>query len=241
MTTMVPMAELPRSLRLGRWLRMEWQMSVYASVRRAIGVIIAAVCLAMCIVSLPALAHAETVDAPVVVSDDATHLSVAKLDVDTHDWVVGAQMAIINAETGEVVADWTTAASVYQVSKKLDVNVHYILREVSAPEGYSKADDVVFYVKPSEEEGIEIVSGASDGNAELVQSYQVNVYDKSGYTEQVVTVSSDADGSSSPSSQSLVVAPKTGDETPLSLVAALAAVGVALIIVLGLVKKTKLR
>lgn len=190
-----------------------------------------------CCFALPSRALAVTVTAPVVVSDEATHLSVAKLDAETHEWVVGAQMVIINEETGEVVADWTSAESIHEVNKSLNVNVRYILRELSAPEGYQKANDVVFYVKASDEEGIEIVSGTENGNAELVQSYQVNLYDEadSGERGTSVTYVEDSDASS------LVVAPKTGDETPMALVSALAVVGVALIILLGLVKKSKLQ
>lgn len=211
-------------------------------------------------------AYADNVqlDAPVTVSDDVTRVHVNKLDADTHEYVKGATMSIIEEETGTVVDSWVTGPSTHVNEKALNVGVVYILREVSAPEGYEKVSDVRFEIKQTEGEGISILS--SDGEeVELTESYKLAVYDKALPSENVQkvtkerpgggppeTTSSSSSSSSSKSSSSStttssssktpentskVVAPKTGDETPLTLVAALMGVGVSIILILQLVKR----
>lgn len=149
------------------------------------------------------------------VSDAITKLDVAKLDKDTHEYVQGAVMQIIEKDTGTVVDEWTTTSATHNNSKKLNVNTHYILREKTAPNGYSTAKDTEFYIDEIEGVGVHIVSG---DDAELTQSTNINLYDKKKATtaETVVTkTNNNTNGNSTSSSASKTVAPKTGDETPL--------------------------
>lgn len=166
-------------------------------------------------------------DAPVSVSDEATHLNVDKLDSDTHEYVTGATMEIVNESTGQVVDSWVTTSATHENEKALDVGVTYILRELAAPDGYSAVQDVRFSVNETEGEGITVLSGGDD--YELVESYKLALYDKPapGQNETVVTKTT----------TSTTVAPKTGDETPLTLVAALMAVGVSAILILQVFKR----
>ncbi len=169
-----------------------------------------------------------TLDSPLQVSDDVTRFSMTKLDRSSHQYVEGAQMAIINKKTQEVVASWTTGAGQYVLEKKLDVDTPYILREISAPNGYAVAKDTEFYVNASETEGITITSG---DDAELTGSYSVALYDDAMPSEQVIEVTQQGQNTTTSGGVSKTVAPKTGDETPLELfvgiaVAALVAVGV---------------
>ena len=197
---------------------------------------------------LAASAFAATVTAPLTVSDDVTHFQMTKLDSSSHEYVSGAQMAIINKKTQEVVASWTTGEGAYELDKTLDVNTTYILREISAPDGYEKAADVEFYVNESENEGITIVSGTENGNAELTGSYTVALYDDQTTTEKVVdvthtvpnggTTTTTAGGGSQTSTTSKTTAPKTGDETPLWVGAAIA---VAALVAAGLLQLAKRR
>ena len=126
------------------------------------------------------VSHAEanqTMDAPTTVSDDVTRLRVDKLDADTHEYVQGASMQIIEKDSGDVVEEWTTGSASHETIKRLDVGTVYILREVEAPEGYAKISDVEFVVKETEGEGIELLTTSED--ADLTESYKLNLYDKS--------------------------------------------------------------
>lgn len=189
--------------------------------------IMAATLFLVCAFAVPAYANIS-LDAPTTVSDDTTHFSVNKLDADTHEYVSGAKMAIINEETGEVVDSWVTGKAVHTNEKVLDVGVVYILREIEPPEGYSAVDDVRFKVKRTEGEGIEIVSQGE--GCELTETYTVSLYDKAKPVENEIVLTKP------PVNDNIVVAPKTGDETPLALVAGLVAAGIALILLLQIFK-----
>ena len=174
-------------------------------------------------------AYAENVklDAPMQVSDDITQVEVSKLDADTHEYVIGATMAIVNEETGEVVDSWVTTDATHQNLKGLDVDVVYILREIEAPEGYDKVEDVRFMVNETEGKGITVLSQGAD--SDLVESYKFNLYDKKQPIEREVVVPQTTTTTKTP-------APKTGDETPISLVATLVGIGLGLIAILQLFK-----
>lgn len=189
-------------------------------------VLLMAAALLACIVAVPqAFAENIQLDAPTKVSDDITRLHVNKLDADTHEFVVGATMAIVNEETGEIVDSWVTDSSSHVNEKGLDVGVVYILREIEAPEGFDTVDEVRFVVNETEGTGITILSQGSD--SELTESYKVNLYDKKKPVEREIVVTKTT---TTPS-------PKTGDETPLSVVAGLVGAGLLLIVALQLVKR----
>ena len=173
-------------------------------------------------------AYAENVqlDAPVQLSDDITKVEVSKLDADTHDYVVGATMEIVNERTGEVVDSWVTTDTTHQNLKGLEVEEVYILREIEAPEGYDKVEDVRFKVNETEGTGITVLSQGSD--SELVESYRFSLYDKKKPLEHETVVTK----------TTKTPAPKTGDETPITFVAALVGVGLLAIVVLQLAKRS---
>lgn len=192
------------------------------------GVVVAAMALLIaCAFVVPAYANTQ-LDAPTTVSDDVTRLKVTKLDADTHEYVSGAKMAIINEETSEVVDSWVTGTASHENSKVLDVNVVYILRELEAPSGYDKVNDVRFIVNETEGSGITILSGG-DG-ASLTESYKVSLYDKKQPIGKEIVAEKKVNASKT-------VAPKTGDETPLNAVAALLVVSALLVVVLEVVKR----
>lgn len=134
------------------------------------------------------------------VADRTVHIDVNKLDSDTHEFVVGAHLQIIDKETGEIKADWVSNGSTQASARELDVDRNYILHEVEAPEGYEKAEDVEFILRSVnfETKG-EVISGAetSDGktNAEFnnvsgdieTQAFVISLYDKAVPGERTVT------------------------------------------------------
>jgi len=139
----------------------------------------------------PGAALAETVldSAPTEnpVADNVTRLEVNKLRADTHEYVEGAHMVIYpQGDPNNIVAEWVTATSMYELARVLDINTPYVLHEVSAPEGYGLAEDVVFelYSENFNTTG-RILSGDANGNAEFEiisgsgpeQAFVINMYD----------------------------------------------------------------
>ena len=171
-------------------------------------------------------------DAPTTVSDDITRLHVNKLDADTHEYVQGAKMAIIEKESGRVVDEWVTGSGTHENEKGLDVDVVYILREVEAPEGYSTVEDIEFVVNATEGTGIKILSQGAD--SELVESYKVNLYDKAVPTENEVVVTQTKGNQSTTSTKP---APKTGDEAPLAPIAFGVALAILGVVALEMLKR----
>ena len=145
-------------------------------------------------------------------------------------------MAIIEKATGTVVDEWVTGKSTHTNEKGLDVGKTYILREISAPDGYEKVEDTEFVINEIEGSGVTVVSGPG----ELTESYKFNLYDKAETVtnEKVVTKTR---GASSSSSSGKTVAPKTGDETPVSLVTLLVVIGVLAIGILEVSKRRVLK
>lgn len=118
------------------------------------------------------------------VADNVTRLDVNKLETGSRDAVVGAKMQIIDEETGAVVAEWTTDGSQHELSKILDIEKVYILREVSAPEGYEVAPDTRFILHSEEfnttgeilndHDNVEFSAVAGSGQE---QAFVINLYD----------------------------------------------------------------
>ena len=221
---------------------------VNKSRRTAFAVACAALALAFALIGAvcapPAFAN-QKMDAPTTVSDDVTRVHVSKLDADTHEYVQGAKMAIIEKDTGAIVDEWVTGKSVHENEKGLNVGTVYILRELEAPKGYDKVQDVEFKVRETEGEGIEIVSQGSD--SELTESYKIALYDKAQPKEEEKVVKQTRPTPNTPGENTNVsqntattraVAPKTGDETPLWLVGARVVVG---LIAMGRVELPKRR
>lgn len=59
--------------------------------------------------------------------------------------IVGAVLQILD-ESGTVIDQWTTDGTIHKVEKLLNYGETYTLHEVSAPEGYFKAEDISFQV-----------------------------------------------------------------------------------------------
>ena len=174
----------------------------------------------------PSTAHARELTTPTLpdgttmtVSDDVTRIHVDKLDSRTHEFVVGARMQILVKETGEVVDEWTTNGTTHAFEKGLDVNVPYILREVEAPDGYAKIDDVEFFANEMEGTGITLV-GASSDQADLFDGFRVALYEPHDEIVKEVVEERETEKTIITTSST----PATGDNLIVPLVAGLAVV-----------------
>ena len=71
---------------------------------------------------------------------------ISKCDSDTGKQVAGAKLQLKNAETGEVIEEWTTSEC-DRVFHGLSDTTKYVLTELYAPNGYNKAEAIEFYPK----------------------------------------------------------------------------------------------
>ncbi|MDD5893655.1 MAG: SpaA isopeptide-forming pilin-related protein [Coriobacteriaceae bacterium] len=162
----------------------------------------------------------STLTATAGVSDEVTKLDVAKVDAGVkHEPVSGAQLQILEKDSGKVVYSWTSSDEAEQIHKVLNVNTAYILHEVSAPEGYETAPDTEFSI---DDYGTVSFStgGTIENNAELTDKYSVNLYDKKVGEERIIYLHGDA-------ATTNVSTAQTGDNTPFMLVAIVLVIAVA--------------
>ncbi len=165
------------------------------------------------------------------VSDFATDIKISKLAADNHDTVSGAHLQILDASTGEAVCDWWTDGSPETITKTLDVDTDYVLREVEAPAGFEKADDVTFSINAYD--GELLIKGGNDaGQAEVMDKKTLALYDtRITAGGEGSEVRQDKTEAKTTSSGSLA---DTGDRAPIATgalaLAGLSAVAVALFI-----------
>ena len=82
-----------------------------------------------------------------LVQDDIIDLKVTKTDYVTGKNLEGAVLAVFDKESGEEIVRLTsTKEGQYDFGAHLTANKTYILKELKAPEGYEKIDDVEFKV-----------------------------------------------------------------------------------------------
>lgn len=90
---------------------------------------------------------------PVVMLDDYTKVKIEKTD-EIGNYLKDAELQIVDKE-GNVVHKWVTDDKPYELFKLLKAGITYTLEEISAPEGYEKAEPIEF--KVSEDGKIDIV------------------------------------------------------------------------------------
>lgn len=76
--------------------------------------------------------------------DDTTKVHVSKRDITTNKELPGAKLQILDGDT--VVEEWVSTDEEHIVEGKLIAGKEYILREITAPEGYEVANDITFKV-----------------------------------------------------------------------------------------------
>lgn len=80
-------------------------------------------------------------------SDELLKVDISKVAITGGPELPGAELSIIDKETGEVIESWTSTNEVHRISKgKLKESHTYILHENLAPIGYELAQDIEFTV-----------------------------------------------------------------------------------------------
>ncbi|MEE0956098.1 MAG: Cna B-type domain-containing protein, partial [Eubacterium sp.] len=177
------------------------------------------------------------------VADKVTNLNVQKLDKDSLKPIAGAHLQILEKATGSVVQDWTSGQTGTSFYRSLNVNTEYILHEVSAPDGYDVAPDVVFTI---DDYGyITLVSGSDnamtsrDAEADTIDSSTLSLLDKklTVFTTKQRTVT-EHKGRVVTVSSNIVKSVQTGDTTQIALmIILLVAAGAALAALLAAKKR----
>ena len=87
----------------------------------------------------------------IVMRDDITRLEVSVIDIETKEPVIGAEMEIVDKETGEVIETWITDGTIHVV-EKLPIG-DYELVQTKAPteQGYVKPDNIDFEIQDTSE------------------------------------------------------------------------------------------
>ena len=169
----------------------------------------------------------EFKDGAVGVQDEVTKLYVNKLDTNTREPVTGAVLQIIEKDTGTVVYQWTSGETTQGMERVLNVDTTYILREVTAPDGYDKAEDTEFIFDAYG--NLTVLSGA---DAEWVGDTTINLYN----TKRDVTITRQVTDEVVRQVRQVAhvvrTIPQTGDGAPIVLVASLSLCGVLLIVYL---------
>ncbi len=157
------------------------------------------------------------------VSDEVTKLSVSKLDYTNHEFVAGAKMQILEKSSGKIVAEWTTGDSAESFERKLNVDTSYILREVSAPEGYDLAEDTEFII-----DAYGILSITSGPDAEKTSDTALRIYDKK---LGVTKVTKNTKENHNQKFVDVVKTVKTGDTAQIGLFAILSIAAIVVVII----------
>ena len=82
----------------------------------------------------------------VEMKDDTTKVKISKKAITGDDELPGAKLQVIDKETDEVVEEWTSTEEAHYIEGKLKAKGTYILREITAPNGYEIAEDIEFTV-----------------------------------------------------------------------------------------------
>ena len=103
------------------------------------------------------------------VTDELTRVEIDKFDSDGNK-LFGATMQIINKATGEVVEEWTTTDET-KVVEGLE-HGDYILREITAPNGFQKILDIEFTV--TDDNGVTILEVTDELTKTIIEKVDEN-------------------------------------------------------------------
>ena len=84
-------------------------------------------------------------DTLIRVSDRPTRVAVSKISAETEEGLAGAELEITD-ESGSRIERWVSDGTAHVLKGKLEAGKTYILREITAPDGYRRAEPVTFTV-----------------------------------------------------------------------------------------------
>ena len=78
--------------------------------------------------------------------DDFTFVSISKRRLDNGDELAGASLRLVDSTNNKTVESWTSDGTNHEFKAKLVVGRKYILKEITAPDGFIIATDIAFKV-----------------------------------------------------------------------------------------------
>ncbi len=81
----------------------------------------------------------------IIMVDDTTKVRISKQDITTGEELPGAKLQVVDKD-GNVIFEWISTNEPHYIEAKLIAGEKYILREITAPNGYEIAEDVEFTV-----------------------------------------------------------------------------------------------
>jgi len=81
----------------------------------------------------------------IVMIDDTTKVKISKQDIATGEELPGATLQVIDKD-GNIIEEWVSENEPHLIEAKLTADETYILREITAPQGYEIAEDIEFTV-----------------------------------------------------------------------------------------------
>ena len=81
----------------------------------------------------------------IIMVDDTTKVRISKQDITTGEELPGAKLQVIDKD-GNVIFEWISTNEPHYIEAKLIAGEKYILREITAPNGYEIAENVEFTV-----------------------------------------------------------------------------------------------
>ena len=81
----------------------------------------------------------------IVMTDEATKVEISKKDITGDDELPGAVLQVIDTDEN-VIEEWVSTEEAHYIEAKLIAGETYILREITAPSGYTLATDIEFTV-----------------------------------------------------------------------------------------------
>ena len=104
----------------------------------------------------------------VVMKDEQTQVQIIKIDASTGDTLIGARLALKDAE-GNTIDDWYTTSMPKTFTGELKAGETYTLTELSAPYGYNLAEDIPFVVNTDGEmQTITMEDEVADGQGSVI-------------------------------------------------------------------------
>ena len=108
-------------------------------------------------------------DNKVTITNKQTVIKVSKRDINGSEELPGAVIQILKGD--KVIKEWTSGNKAQEITG-LETETEYILREITAPDGYTLAADTTFSINA---DGTVNTSGSHDGNTLLINDVKTKI------------------------------------------------------------------
>ena len=159
-------------------------------------------------------------DATVIMQDDITKVQISKKDLTTNEELPGAEL-VIKDKDGKEIDRWISTNEPHYVEKMPAGD--YTLTEITAPNGYKVAESISFTVLPTGEIQTVVMKDAREDTPTPTPDNTP----PPDHTPQPTPNTTPAPAAPTATPTPLLTIPKTGDNSPLGLLLAIAGISLA--------------